>query len=108
MGLCHFCLRVSGASSIAVLAVLAYFHIECVRESETEDVARAVFRPDVTDVTDVPLNFCLPGQEVEMSFGLDYMFSQWCPCAVMKLLSFLTGGGIRGGIRYETSKCDHS
>jgi len=93
MGLCQYCLRLSLSSTIAVLSVLAYFHMECVSESQhSQPVTKPPFLPTVTDIPDVPMRFCERGLDVEMYIGIGYMFSQWAPCAVMKMLSFLAGG----------------
>ena len=94
MGLCNYCLGVCGATTIAVLAVLSYFHMECINEShQSNPVTRPPFLPNMTDISEVPMSFCEPGQEeFSLDIGLEYMLIQWSPCAVMKLHTFLSGG----------------
>ena len=81
---------------VALAAVLAFFHLECVKERDREEQERLdqVFQPELTDVVDVPLGFCRQGHDITLSFGLEYILNQVAPCALTKLTHCpLTVGG---------------
>ena len=94
MGFCGSCVRFSSGTLVAVLAVLVYFHMECVKEMEKQkkNANLKVFRPEVTDVNNTPLRFCSFGENLEMNIGLEFILIQSAPCALLKLLHFLKIG----------------
>ncbi len=90
MGLCGTCLRLFCYSLVALLAVLAYFHMECTREEDEKVAPRREFSTGETDVKDYEMPFLKEGGHQaarELYIGLEYILVQWAPCALLKLLS---------------------
>ena len=82
-------LRISGFVLVALVAVLAYFHRECVKEKSIRDSISKFdkFNPDVTDCT-VELDFTPKGTITNLAIGPEYILVQSMPCALMKTLHF--------------------
>ena len=94
MGLCGNLLKVSASVIVALVAVLAYFHLECQKEKEAADTVGSKFdpfNPKQTDVVDVPMGFCKKGDVTVLDIGIEYILIQSAPCALMKLVSFIGG-----------------
>jgi len=95
MTCCGSCLKVSGYILVALVAVYAYFYAECQRESQEKEeanknVLKEEFKPEETDVKDVPLNFCRHGESITTDLGFWIMFGSSLPCPLVKLVSFLS------------------
>ena len=78
--------QLSGSILVAFLAVLVYFHVQCL-QLETSEPAKATrkfdpFKPDQTDCT-AELGFSQKGDELFVEIGIEYMLAQWAPCAGM-------------------------
>ena len=84
-------LKITGYILVALTAVLAYFHMECVREQDEKNKVSIFdnFDPNVTDCKNVAFPFREKGANVEFVIGLSYIMTQSAPCAVMKLYNFL-------------------
>ena len=94
MGFCGALFKASAYVIVALVAVLAYFHLECQKEKVTQTEQGSKFdpfNPKQTDVVGVPLGFCTKGEGTILDIGLEYILLQSAPCAVMKLFSFFTG-----------------
>ena len=92
MGCCGTCFRYSIYILGAVIAILAYFHLECVREKESEDFAKehkqsCDFNPELTNV-ETTLNFTVKSDNYEIFIGPEYVLKTFAPCAVVKLISY--------------------
>jgi len=86
--------QLSGSILVAFLAVLVYFHVQCL-QLETSEPAKAKrkfdpFKPDQTDCT-AELGFSQKGDELFVEIGIEYMLAQWAPCAVLKAIRFFSG-----------------
>ena len=90
---CRKCLQISCYVLVAFIAALAYFHIQCTKEKELAEQNRFndEFDPDMTDVADYSLKLCALGSSNTLSFGIAYMLVQAFPCALVKLVNFLSG-----------------
>ena len=90
MGKCGAFLRISGYILIATAASLYYFHLECLQEQKEKAKSESfdTFNPEITDVADVPLPFVEEGGEIDV--GVTFMLLQSAPCAVCKMLEFLS------------------
>ena len=78
--------QLSGSILVAFLAVLVYFHVQCL-QLETSEPAKATrkfdpFKPDQTDCI-AELGFSQKGDELFVEIGIEYMLAQWAPCAGM-------------------------
>jgi len=103
MGLYGSFLFCSVSFITVLLAVLLFFHLECLKDQEKERLAR-VFRPGETDCKDIKWNFAEFGVDFEMdldAFGFDItevelgptsIFAQKAPCAVLKFIDFFVDG----------------
>eukprot|EP00092_Neocalanus_flemingeri_P067682 GFUD01082642.1.p1 GENE.GFUD01082642.1~~GFUD01082642.1.p1 ORF type:complete len:347 (-),score=78.13 GFUD01082642.1:9-1049(-) len=92
MACCGSCLRVSGYVLAVLIAVLVFFYVECEQEKEEalKKVVKEEFRPEETDVDDVPLGFCQYGETLELHMGIEFTLIQSVPCALVKLIKLLT------------------
>ena len=90
---CRTCFVFCGYALVPLIAILLYFHIQCTKEKELEDQNKFndVFDPDSTDVKDYCLQFPRVGLEFGSTIGIDYILQSFLPCAVVKLVSFLSG-----------------
>ena len=50
-------LKLTGYILVALIAILAYFHLECIKERNTRSSMFDEFNPEVTDCHNVPLPF---------------------------------------------------
>ena len=94
MGFCSAFVKVSAYFLVALVAVLAYFHLECQRDKETSTEQGSKFdpfNPKITDVVGVPLEFCKRGDATTLDIGLEYILMQSAPCALVKLVNFIGG-----------------
>ena len=94
MGFCGALFRTSAYILVAVIAVLAYFHLECQKEKEAEggETNRFdPFDPEQTDARDVTLNFYQKGDPADNHIGLAYILKPFAPCAVVKLVTLIEG-----------------
>ena len=71
MGVCGACLRWTGYIGIVLVAVLLYFHLECIKEREVEQRTKIndVYEPEKTNC-EVSLNYTLKGLDIELWFGM--------------------------------------
>ena len=77
---------------IALLAMIAYFHIQCQKEKQ-EGAPQEKFKefnPEETDVKDYNLGFCKIGETLNTDIGIEYILVQSAPCAVMRMLEFFS------------------
>lgn len=90
---CSSCFRIIGYALVPLIAMVAYFHIQCIKEQESADQTRfnEQYYPDKTDVTGYGLNFCNVGETVEANIGINYILIQSAPCALVKFVNFVTG-----------------
>jgi len=74
------------------MAVLFYFHLECVKEREDKqaekDILVVEFKPDETDVTNYPMVFSPHGAEYNVNINF---FMTVMPCPLKKMLLFVCG-----------------
>ena len=93
---CGSCLRVCGYLLVPLIAILAYFHLECIKEKELLEKTKfnEQYDPDMTDVTDYNMTFCRPGVDQGMSIGIEYMLFQSFPCAIIRLISKVSGSDL--------------
>lgn len=93
MGFCGSCLRGSIYVLMVVVAVLYYFHRECITEKEEREQNKPrneVFNPDVTDVKDCSLKFATQLNQGHHAYA--NLFLSLMPCPVQKLLLLVNGG----------------
>ena len=92
MSACGSCLRVSGYVSVVLIAMYAYFHLECQREKEETEktTVKEKFRPEETDVKDVPLGYCKYGESITLDLSIEFILMQSAPCALVKLIMFFS------------------
>ena len=90
---CGIIFRIIGYALVPMIAMLAYFHVQCLKEKEIEDETRFddKFDPHATDVISYSLNFTNFGDVHEANIGINYILTQSFPCAFIKLLNFITG-----------------
>ena len=71
---------------VLIIAVLICFWSECKDQKPVFDN----YDPNVTDIKDVLLPFCPKGEKSrrKVDLGLEFMLSQWFPCALLKLFMF--------------------
>jgi len=89
MGWCVSLLKVLLYTSATLGVILTYFHIECQREKEAKEGDRFndVYLPDKTDI-EANLPFIKKGTEShEFSAGPEFILTQFCPCALIKLIT---------------------
>ena len=94
MGFCWSFVRIASYVSVALVAVLFFFHLECTKEREEAELEKksikTVFRPDETDVNDYPMKFsskgAMEGLEVHLSLLVTLM-----PCPLKKFYLFACG-----------------
>jgi len=72
-----------------------YFYRECqedAREQEEAEkmIVREEYRPDITEVHDVSLNFCNYGESQISHLGVWFMFGASLPCPIVKMLDFIS------------------
>merc|ERR1719495_790765 len=80
---------------VALVAVVTYFHIQCLNEKgEAEKVPKKnrfdPFKPDETDCQ-VQLPFADKGSDVYIHIPITWVFQQWAPCALMKMTHAISG-----------------
>ena len=90
MGLCGLLGRLFGYGFIVMIAVLVYFHLECLEEAkkEVKHQFNEKFELEATDII-AELGFCHQGKPFKTILGLDFMLKQWMPCAFVKLFGFI-------------------
>ena len=89
MGFCGAICRLSGYIFVALIAILVYFHLECIEEAKNEvPQFNDKFELDATDIT-TQLGFTKKGVDIKLDLGIAFTTKQWCPCAVVKLLEFI-------------------
>jgi len=89
MGWCYSLLKVILYTSATLGVLLTYFHIECQREKEAKDADKfnEIYLPDQTDI-ETKLRFIKKGtKEVEISLGPEFILTQFCPCAIVKMIT---------------------
>jgi len=91
MGVCGAFLRWTGYIGIVLVAVLLYFHLECIKEREVEHRTKTndVYEPEKTNC-EVPLNYSPKGLETEIWLGMEWIFQQSMPCSITKLTSYIS------------------
>ena len=94
MGFCGFIFRSSGYTIIVLIAILVYFHIECMNEEQEDAKFTDKFDPKVTDAV-AKLTFAKKDTTNKIHLGLGFMFSQWAPCPVKKFVNFLSPAGFK-------------
>ena len=87
MGLC----KLFGYVLIAVIAILAYFQMQCWQEDqEKAKVPRTKFNPKETNCQ-IEYGFPLEDSGKMIEIGIIYIFTQSMPCALLKAVSYLQG-----------------
>ena len=71
---------------VLIIAVLLFLWLE----SEDEKPGFDYYDPNVTDIRNVLLPFCPKGEKSrrKVDLGIEFMLSQWFPCALLKLFMF--------------------
>ena len=87
--------RTLGYILVALVAVVAYFHIQCVNEKgEAEKVPKKnkfePFRPEETDCQ-AQLSFAEKGSDVFIHIPITWVFQQWAPCSLLKMSHAISG-----------------
>jgi len=86
------CLRYSSYLLVVVVAVLFYFHLECVKERDElqkeKDILVVEFKPDETDVVNYMMGYARPGAGYEGRYNF---IMTVMPCFVKKMLLFVCG-----------------
>ena len=79
------------AMIVALVSVVAYFHIQCENERKVrESWSRfETFNPDKTDC-EVKLPFAKKGSEILAEIGVEYSLLEIAPCAFVKMLKACT------------------
>ena len=93
MGLCRSLFRTSGYFLVAFIAFLAYFHFQCEKEKENEAEKPIFdeFDPSKTDAENVVIPFCRLGAKNKLDLGIEFVLSQFAPCALLKFIQFTQG-----------------
>ena len=92
MGCCGMFLRTAAYILVAVVAVLAYFQLECEKEKAEDKTSKFdPFDPEQTDAKDVPLGFFQKGDPADNHIGLDFILKPFAPCAVVELVTYIEG-----------------
>ena len=93
MGYCGIIFLIIGYALVPFIAMVVYFHIQCLKEQELADQTKfnENFDPLTTDVNGYSLNFANIGDKHEVFIGINYILIQSCPCAILKLINFITG-----------------
>ena len=105
---CRSCLLFLVYALVPLLAILAYFHIQCTKEKELKQQNKLnnVFDPDSTDVKDYCMSFPRIGLDKETYVGVSYMLMQWAPCAFVKIVNFLFGSKTMEELAKEAEQSD--
>jgi len=105
MGFCGRCLQVSGYTTVVLVAVLLYFHLECQKEKEEnmKNKTNPQFLPKETNCF-VPLDYVMKGKDIQLKIGMEYILVQSAPCAVNKVVTYL--GTILGASNTDTFNTD--
>ena len=87
--------RIFVYSLVALVAVFAYFHIQCQNEKEEKSQKKTTkfdlpFKPEETDCL-AQLVFAEKGSDVFIHTPIIWTFQQWLPCAVMKMMQAMSG-----------------
>jgi len=87
-----WCSRVFCCTMVAMLSVYVYFYRECQEDAREQEkmIVREEYRPDITDVQDVSLNFCRYGESQTSHLGASFMFGASLPCPIVKMLDFIS------------------
>ena len=89
-------LKTGGYFIVALIAILAYFHMECERE-KSEKAAKSRFDKFDGQKTncEVEYTFAIKGNKYPMfNVGYSYFIIQGAPCAVKKLHAFFYGKSV--------------
>ena len=87
MGFC----RLFGYVLMAVIAILAYFQMQCWQEyQEKAKIPKTKFNPKETNCQ-IEYNFPVEDSGVMIDIGIIYIFTQSMPCALIKAVSYLQG-----------------
>ena len=94
MGFCWSFVRITSYVSVALVAVLFFFHLECTKEREEAELEKksikTVFRPDETDVNDYPMKFSPKGAMEDLEVHLSLLVTLM-PCPLKKFYLFACG-----------------
>ena len=83
--------KVLGYGLIAVIAVLAYFQMQCWQEEqEKAKMPKTKFNPKETNCH-IEYGFAVEHSGIMIEIGINYIFNQFMPCAILKALSHLQG-----------------
>ena len=87
MGFC----KLLGYVLIAVIAILAYFQMQCWQEDqEKAKIPKAKFNPKESNCQ-IEYGFPLEDSGKMIEIGIIYIFTQSMPCAMLKAISYLQG-----------------
>ena len=84
-------LKLTGYILVALIAIMTYFHLECLNERNARSSMFDQFNPEVTDCHNVPLPFSDQGSTRKAHLGSTWLFKQAMPCALNKLHDFVFG-----------------
>ena len=91
---CRALCRYFGYISVVIIAIIAYFYIECQKEQALEEEAQKfhpVFDPEKTDA-EITWPFLPRGCTVSANLGFDFIFKQHMPCPLIKFFAYLGVG----------------
>ena len=101
MGFC----KLLGYVLIAVIAILAYFQMQCWQEDqEKAKFPKAKFNPKETNCQ-IEYGFPVEDSGVMIDIGIIYIFTQSMPCAMLKAMSYLLGKYLSTSIQLLNSIC---
>ena len=84
--------------TVPLVAVLVYFHLECIKEKEEtlRNKFNDEYHPEITDCkTELPFS---RKKIFTHNYGIEFMLVQWIPCSVTKLVHFITS---KTGLTYK-------
>ena len=90
MSCCWKLLKYWCCLTVALVAVLVYFHLECITEKEEtlKNKFNDEYHPEISDCkTELPFS---AKETFTYNIGVEFMLVQWTPCSVTKLVHFIT------------------